>query len=41
MEQLGSHWTDFEETLYLRLLLKYAEKIQISIKPDKNNGDLT
>jgi hypothetical protein len=41
MEQLGSHCTDFDETLYLRLLRKSGEKIQISLKSDKNNGYFT
>ena len=29
MEQLGSHWTDFEETWYLRLFWKSVAKIQV------------
>jgi hypothetical protein len=37
MEQLGSHWTDFDETWYLGLFRKSVEKIQISLKSDKNN----
>ena len=28
MEQLGSHWTDFHESLYLRIFRKSIEKIQ-------------
>jgi len=37
MEQLCSHWTDFHEILYLRILGKYVEEIQVSSKPDKYN----
>ena len=37
MEQLGSHWTDFDETWYLRLFRKAVENIQISLKSNKNN----
>ena len=41
MEQLGSHWTDFHEILYLDILGKTVEKIQVSLKPDKNTGYFT
>jgi hypothetical protein len=41
MEQLGSHWTDFYETLYLSIFLKSVEKIQVSLKFGKNNGYFT
>ena len=41
MKQLRSHWTDFDETLFLRLFRKYAEKIHVSLKSDKNNEYLT
>jgi hypothetical protein len=37
MEQLGSHWTDSDEILYSRLF-EPVEKIQVSLKSDKNNG---
>ena len=37
MEQLGSHWTDFREMLYLSIFRKPVEKIQVSLKSDKNN----
>jgi hypothetical protein len=37
MEQLGSHSTDFHEIWYLRIFRKSDEKIQVSIKSDKNN----
>ena len=38
MEQLGCHWTDFVEILYLVFFRKSAEKIQVSLESDKNNG---
>jgi hypothetical protein len=39
VEQLGSHWTDFDETLYLSFFsLRSVEKIQVSLKYEKNNG---
>ena len=38
MEQLTLHWTYVDETWYLRLFRKFVEKIQISLKSDKNNG---
>jgi hypothetical protein len=41
MEQRGSHWTDFDEILYLCFLRKSVEKIQVSLKCDKNNGYFT
>jgi len=37
MEQLGSHWTDLHEILYLGILRKPVEKIQVSLKLDNNN----
>ena len=37
MEQLGFHWTDFGELSYLRLFRKSVEKIQVSLKCDKND----
>ena len=37
MEQLGSHWTDFHEIWYLIIFRTTVEKIQVSLKPDKNN----
>jgi hypothetical protein len=39
-EQLGSHYTGFDEILYLSFFRKCVEKIQVSLKSDKNNGDL-
>ena len=41
MEQLGSHWTDFHETWYSSSFRKSVEKIQVSLKYDKNNGYFT
>jgi hypothetical protein len=38
MEQLGSHWTDFHESWYSSIFQKSVEKIQVSLKSDKNNG---
>jgi hypothetical protein len=37
MEQLGPHWTDFHENRYLSIFKKSVEKIQDSLKHDKNN----
>jgi hypothetical protein len=43
MEQLGSHWTDFDEIWRLKLFRKYVENIQIqvSLKSNKNDGYFT
>jgi len=41
MEEVVSHWADFHEILYLRIFLKYVEKIQVSLKSDKNNRYFT
>jgi hypothetical protein len=38
MEQLGSHWTDFHEILYLSIFRKSVKKIRVSLISDKNNG---
>jgi len=40
MQQLGSHWTDFHEILYLSIFRKSFEKFQVSLKSDKNNSTL-
>jgi hypothetical protein len=37
MEQLDSHWTDFDEICFLGLFRKSVEKIQVLLKSDKNN----
>ena len=41
MQQLGSHWTDFHEIWYLSILQKSVGKIQVSLKSEINNGQLT
>jgi len=41
MEQLGSHWTDFLTIWYLGIFRKSVEKIQVSLKSDKNSGYFT
>jgi hypothetical protein len=33
-EQLGSHWTDFHEILYLNIFVKYIEEFQVLSKSD-------
>jgi hypothetical protein len=40
--KLGSHWTDFHKIWYFNFLfVKFVDKIQISLKSDKNNGYFT
>ena len=41
MEKLGSDWTNFDEIWYSSILRKSVEKIQVSLKSDKNNGHFT
>jgi len=41
MEQLGSHWMDFHESLYFSIFRKSVEKIQFSSKSGKNNRYFT
>ena len=41
MEQLGSHWTDFQETLHFQDFSKKNTEISSSIKSDKNNWYFT
>ena len=41
MEQLCSHRPDFHEILYWNIFRKYVQKIQVSLKSDKNNGHFT
>jgi len=41
IQQPGSHWTDFHEIWYLSIFQKSVEKIQASLKADKNNGYFT
>jgi len=38
IEQLLSHWTNFHQIWYLSTFIKYLEKIEVSLKTDKNNG---
>jgi hypothetical protein len=40
MEQLNSHWTDFDEISYSRLFRKPVEKTKVLLKFDKSNGTL-
>ena len=40
-EQLDSHWTDFHEIQYLMIFRKCVEKIQVSLKSEKNVGYFT
>jgi hypothetical protein len=37
MEQLGSHWKNFLEILYLSIFQNPVSKIEVSLEPDKNN----
>jgi hypothetical protein len=39
MEQLGSHWTDFNEISYI--FRKSIQKIQVLLKSDRKNGHYT
>ena len=41
VEHLCSHWTDFHEILYLRIVRKSVEKIRVSLKSDKKNSYFT
>jgi len=38
MKKIPSHWTDFREILYLIIFRKSIQKIQASLKYDRNNG---
>jgi hypothetical protein len=38
MEQPASHWKDFNDILHFSIFRKPVEKIQVSLKWDKNNG---
>jgi hypothetical protein len=38
MEQRRSHRTNFNEILRVSISLKSVDKIQVSLKYDKNNG---
>jgi hypothetical protein len=41
MEQLGYHWTHFHELWYLSIFLRILEKIQVSLKSEKNKWHFT
>jgi len=41
LELLASHWTDFHEIWYLNIFRNTVEKIQVSLKSDKNTGCIT
>jgi len=41
MKELGSHGTDFNEIWYVGNFRKAVDKIQVSLKSDKNNGHCT
>ena len=41
MMKLGSHWTHFHEIRNVGNFRKLVEKIQVSLKPDKNKGYFT
>jgi hypothetical protein len=41
MKQLGSLWTEFDEILYFSIFKKSVQKIQVSLKSEKNNGYFT
>jgi hypothetical protein len=39
--ELGFHWTDFHEVWYFRIFRTSVEKIEVSLKCDKNNAYFT
>jgi len=41
MEHLGCHLKEFYEIVYLIIFRKYVEKIQVSLKSDKNKEYFT
>jgi len=41
MEQLGYHWTDFNEILHLSVSRKSVHKIKILLKLDENKEHFT
>jgi len=41
MEHLGAHWENFHEILYLSTFRKSVQRIQVSLKSNKNNGYFT
>ena len=38
MEQLSSHWTDFNEIWYFSIFQRPVKKIKVSLLYEKNNG---
>ena len=40
-QQLGAHWTVFNEIWYFTTFRKYVEKVKVLLKSDKNNGYFT
>jgi len=41
MKQLGCNMKEFHEIVYLIIFRKYVDKIQVSLKSDKNKGYFT
>jgi hypothetical protein len=41
IEQIGSHWTDFNEIWYLCIFRITVEKLQVSLKSNKKKGYFT
>ena len=41
MKQLGSHWMDFHDILYLNIFRKSVGTVQVPLKSDKNCGYFT
>ena len=41
MLQIGSHWNDFHEIWYFSIFRNYVQKIQVSLKYDKNKEYFT
>jgi hypothetical protein len=40
-EQLGSHWTDMHDILYLDAFQKFVRTMLVSLKSAKSNGNFT
>jgi len=36
MKQIGAHWTEYHQNLYLRIFLKSVKEVQVSLKRIKN-----
>jgi len=39
MEKFRSHWTDYNNIIYMGIFRKFVEEIQVSLKYGKNNGE--